>query len=269
MTSGRFFGWGTAIKVLCFLQHLTACAVVAGEFCRWAEGKEYVMKRKRLLTVASAYVLVAVVVAFTGPSCGAETPKKEQLPTFVEGSTAYIRVKEYAAKPLEDATPKGAETTLNFGQTVKLIQQKDGPPTMWLVSMEKGPAWVPSYLLTVNKAEIAFLKKNDRIPATMTFIYKKDDIIKVWGLVRLGFLVVDSQGLATSADGSSQVAFKGNGVLFDESAVKHAWKNPMIFSKGNTTYKVKSACLYYCVAVDDTGNGSFDCIDLTTLTFCK
>lgn len=227
------------------------------------------MKKRKLLTVASAYVLVAVALAFTAPSCWAETPKKEQFPAFVEGNTAYIRVKEYTAEPSKDTTPKGVETTLTFGQTVKLIHQKDGPPTMWLVQMEKGQTWVPAYLLTVNKAEIDFLKMKDRIPETMTFIYKKDDIIRVWGLVRYGFLVVDSRGLAASADGSSQVAFKGNGVLFDESAVKHDWKNLMIFSRGNTTYKVKSGYLYYCVAVDDTGKGSFDCIDLTTLTSCK
>lgn len=191
---------------------------------------------------------------------------KEQL--LVEGNAAYIRVKECAAKPLEDATPKGIETKFTFGQTIKLIKRKDGRPTMWLVSNEKDQAWIPEYLLAPNKREIDFLQKNERIPATMAFVYKEGEI-KVWGRVRFGPFIVDSQGLAASADGSSQVALKDNAVLFDESAVKHAWKNPMVFSKGNTTYKVESACLYYCVGVDDAGKGSFDCIDLTSLTFCR
>ena len=196
----------------------------------------------------------------------------EQL--LVEGGTAYIRIKEYAAKPLEDAVPKRNEMNLSFGQTIKLIQKKDGLPAMWLVSKEKEQAWIPEYLITANKAEIRFLEEHHRIPVTMTFIYRdKDEIIKVWGRVRFrvsfGSLVVDSQGLAASADGSRQVAFKGNAVLFDESAVKYTWKNPMIFRKGNTTYQVKLACLYYCDAVDDTGEGSFDCIDLIALTFSK
>lgn len=196
----------------------------------------------------------------------------EQL--LVEGGTAYIRIKEYTVKPLEDAVPKGDEMNLSFGQTIKIVKKKDGLPTMWLVSKEKEKAWIPEYLITANKAEIRFLEMHHRIPETMTFIYNyKDQGIKVWGRVKfrfsLGALVLDGQGLAASADGSFQVALKGNAVLFDESAVKYTWKNPMIFRKGNTTYPVKLACLYYCDEVDDTGEGSFDCIDLIGLTFSK
>ena len=58
-----------------------------------------------------------------------------------------------------------------FGEIIKLIQKKDGVPSVWLVAKEKDQAWIPAHLLTVNKAEIDFLKNKDRIPVTMTFVY--------------------------------------------------------------------------------------------------
>ncbi len=229
--------------------------------------------KRRFLTVASAYALVKIAFAFTGLSCAAETPKREQLPTFTEGSTAYIRIKEYKAQPQEHAGIKGTETTVSFGQAVKLLQRTDGHQKMWLVMAEQVQAWLPAYLLAPNKAEIEFLRKNERIPATMTFFYKPkgDDDIKVHGRVRCIWGLCDFQGVSVPASDETMmnVALKGNAVVFDDTAVKHAWMHPIIFGKGTKTYKVKPACLYYCVDVDDTGKKSFDCIDLTTLTFEK
>jgi len=226
------------------------------------------MKKGKILTIRGICTLLSIGM-FAGYSFHAQSAKAMESPGLHAGGSVYLRIKEYVSKPIEDAKPKGIEVKFTFGENVKLIQKKDDLPTLWLVSKEQSQAWIPAYLLTANKAEIDFFKKNNRIPQTMTFIYVKDDIVKVWGIVRMGFFVVDSQGMAASAEGSSQVAFKGNAILFDESSVKYSWKNPMVFSKGKEAYKLTSNRIYYCVSKDEDGKASFDCIDLRKLTFCK
>jgi hypothetical protein len=224
------------------------------------------MKKQWLPIAGGAFVLLAVFVALT---CQAETPGKPKLANLAEGGTAYIRVKECSAKPIEDATPKGDEAKFAFAEEVKLNRKKEGLPALWLVSRDKVQAWVPAYVLTANKAEISFLKDKDRIPQTMTFMYSKDEILKVWGRINMGFYVVESKGMAMLdyAEGSSPVAFKGNAVLFDESAAKRAWKKPVVFAKGNIAYKPTTTHLYYCISEGD--KPAFDCIDLINLKFCK
>ncbi|MFB0521800.1 MAG: hypothetical protein ACETWD_10300 [Desulfatiglandales bacterium] len=188
---------------------------------------------------------------------------------FAEGGTGYLRVKEYTTKAMEVLTPKGSKIRLTFGEPVKLLQKEDVLPPTWLVSRDEEKAWLPEYLLADNKAEIQFLRNNNRVPLTMTFVCVKDGMVKLYGLTKLGPTPEEAQGLAASASGSMQVSHKGNAVLFHESVLEHQWKDPFAMRKGDKTYEIKQNCMYYCTHVDDDGEGSFDCIDLSTAPFIK
>jgi len=189
---------------------------------------------------------------------------------LTEDGIGYLRVKEYTTKPMDDSTSKGEEITLVFGDTVILKQKADSLPAMWLISKQNKLAWIPDFYLTANKREIDFLKKTNRIPSTMSFFYKEDHI-KVYGLAQMGPFVVDSQGMAATAEGSSQVAFEGNAVLFHASvATQTMWgKYPIVMSCGNTTHKLGADYLYYCRKVSDDRKACFECINLRTLTLCR
>jgi hypothetical protein len=103
----------------------------------------------------------------------------------------------------------------------------------------------------------------------MSFLYKKTDFVQVDGLFKVGPLVVDSEGAPASDKGNYQVSYKGNAVIFDDSAVKSTWKNPIVIRSSASVHKVDADRLYYCREVNDKGEGLFDCIDLKILSFCK
>ena len=210
------------------------------------------------------------------PTNAAPSPAKP----FVVGDVAFVRVKQYArlsgqptmtdelggrAYVLKNLNPEGLQTqiarpaknepTFYFGDTVTLLEKKDGTPTMWLVASGQKKAQIPQYLLTTRKSEIDFLKRTDRIPESMAFIVKDKDALKVWGVSLDGFRmnVLDSQGLALLdyPDGTSPFALKGNAVMFDESAAKETWQKPPVFGEGKKPFQLNANYVYYCVSDGD------------------
>src|SRR5665213_167633 len=135
----------------------------------------------------------------TSPRTARTAPTPATMTPLAEGGTAYLRAKEYTAKPLKNATPAGDASEFQFGDEFTLVAKRDALPVFWLVSKDQAKAWLPSYLLTTNVAELDFLKSKDRIPGTMAFVYK-DDNWKVWGDEKMsmgGFsMTVSSEGLA-------------------------------------------------------------------------
>ena len=178
----------------------------------------------------------------------AAAPKKATEPVavtpLIPGGTGYVRVRDYATKPLKDATPAGDANKFQFGDAVMLVQKKDGPPFFWLVSKDQSQSWVPSYLLTANKAEIDFLKGNDRVPDSMALVYREDNW-KVWGTERMnlgGFsMTVDAEGtlLLAYREGTSPFAIKGNAVVFDGSALEPAhFIVPPVFDSAKKAFQL-------------------------------
>ena len=221
------------------------------------------------LAVFLALVLVTTLVRPCFAQAAATQPAAPAGLTLAEGGKAFVRVKEYQAKPIERASPQGNATSFKFGDQVKFQAKPDGRPTFWLVSDGKGgpPASLPAYLLTPNESEITLLKTKDRIPESMTFVYEKiingnQNAICLYGRCRMGPFEADSEGLAASNQGSKQVAFKGNGIVFDESAIKHTWRSPMVFSNGSTTFEMAVGKIFYCTYFNGDGIGTFDCVDL-------
>jgi hypothetical protein len=185
--------------------------------------------------------------------------------------TAYIRVKDYSTKSLKDTTPTGDEVKLQFGDAVKLIQKKDGPVIFWLVTKDRIQTWIPAYVLTANKAEVDFLKDNNVVPETMTFLSIDGGLRKAWGSVNMGFAVLlgcDGVPAPDPTEGTSPYAVKGNAVMFDESVTKAPWNQaPPVFDSAKRGFPLSPTCLYYCVSSGD--NVAFQCIDLVTLKLRK
>jgi len=188
---------------------------------------------------------------------------------MAERATAYLRVKEYKTKPRSDVSPNGGAVTLTYGEAVTLEKKEGDLPIMYLVSTKFGQAWVPEFYLTGSKKEIDFLLKKNRVPATMSFLCRKSDFVQVYGLFKVGPLVVDSQGMPASADGNYQVSCEGNAVVFDETAVKYTWRVPIVMRSKASVHKLDANRLYYCSEVSEKGDGIFDCIALDTMAFCE
>ena len=196
-----------------------------------------------------------------------------------EGSTAYVRVKKYITKSIEDLAIQGIADSIFFGQSLTLVLKNDLTPTFWLVSTGNGQAWVPEYLITGNKVEIDYLKSVKRIPATMTFLYvDSTDVARYRGPGIVYFsnvkFLIDSENMSciVGPEGTNPYGIKDNAVLIDESFVRQSltWKeNFLVFSKNKVPYKIKAGRLYYCISVSENEISNFDCIDLTTLRFCK
>ncbi len=184
-------------------------------------------------------------------------------------NTYYVRLREYTTKPMDGFDPKGDTVKLRFGDDVSLVEKSEGTPSIWLVSTDNRKAWIPFFYLTNNQREIEFLRKVNKIPSTMSFVYEKDGTVRVYGFLRTGFLLLESYGLCASDAGSFQVANEGNAVMFDSAAVKRTWTNPIIMGCGTRTYKLRTDTMYYCTSVDSKGNGCFVCIDLRALSICK
>jgi hypothetical protein len=212
------------------------------------------------------------------------------------GGTAYVRIKQYSTlsgKPtmtdmyggsgyvLKNLFPAGIEAPIaqptendasfSFGESLKLIEKKDGLPTFWLVAKAQTNVWVPAYILTANKAEVAFLKDKNTIPETMAFVYD-DGNWKVWGVLIGGIggtAVIDSHGIVMMdyREGTSPFALKGNAVVFDASIAKAKWDKPPVFDEGKRAFQLSPACLYYCVSEGD--KPAFECIDLAALKLRK
>ena len=190
------------------------------------------------------------------------------IPDLTKDSQAYLRVREYVTQVRAGADPNGKEIDLGFGTMVKLLKRDGTVPSVWLVSTSSGQAWIPEFYLTNSKEEIHFLRQKKLIPNTMTFVYKRDAVM-LYGRSVFGPAVVDSQGLPASSSGSRQVAFKDNAVLFHISAIQYTWRNPMVFRSGGMTHAIAPNRLFYCTDVNDKGEGTFECIDLDTLSLCK
>lgn len=127
---------------------------------------------------------------------------------------------------------------------------------------------MPAHILTPKKVEIDFLRDNNKIPETMSFVYF-DGILKVWGVVKTTLFNIDSHDVPMSdyPEGTSPFALKGNAVLFDESAAKLTLLTlvkPPVFNGAKKAFQLSPTCLYYCVF--DGDNPAFESIDLDTLT---
>jgi hypothetical protein len=262
------------------------------------------MIRKQMLTIAMAMMMVFLSLGFDKTmaqkaEASAKTSEKSikaNLAVLAADGTAYVRVKQYSTLSGEPTTrdslggtgyvlknlnPVGAvaliakptenDAMFSFGDTVTLIEKKGDLPAMWLVAKGQTKVWIPAYVLTANKAEIDFLKKNNRIPETMSYVYNDGDK-KVWGAIIGGFsgsFVIDSHGLVLEAyaEGTSPFAFKGNAVVFDESVVNAKWRYPPVFNSVRRALKLTPVNLYYCVS--EGGKAAFECMDLVELRFCK
>ncbi|MCQ4575028.1 MAG: hypothetical protein NOU37_07280 [Candidatus Brocadiales bacterium] len=262
------------------------------------------MIKKQVFTIAIAMMMVFLILGsdktmaqkVEASAKTSEKATKANSAVLTAGGTAYVRVKQYftlSGEPtvrdslggigyvLKNLNPAGAvaiiakptenDATFSFGDAVTLIEKKDGLPTMWLVAKAQTKVWIPAYVLTANKAEIDFLKENNRIPETMSYIYD-DEGRKVWGVFIGGFgnsFVVDSYGmvLMAYAEGTSPFAIKGNAVVFDESVMKKTWEKPPVFNSAKKAFKLTPSCLYYCVSEGD--KSAFECIDLVELKISK
>ena len=197
-------------------------------------------------------------------------------PSLTEGGVAYVRIKEFDSEPMKVAKPQGMAQKFKFADTVKLAVKWGGQsryPNYWLVSDGKdGPqSWIPEYLLTPSAAEIDMLRNKNRIPESMTFIYDqvgdggKSETLQ-HGKVRLPgtpiVAMLTGGGVQVTDQGSSQVAFRGNAVVFDESVFKQpAWASgPIVFSDGTNKFEMAAGKIFYCT--DGTGAGKFDHLDL-------
>jgi hypothetical protein len=198
-------------------------------------------------------------------------PKAQPRGMLTQGGKAYVRIKEFEAEARKNASPPGEAQTFRFGDSLKLEAKWEGPPSYWLVSDGKGgpQSWIPGYLLTPSVAEIEMLRNKKRIPETMTYIY--DTTIggkvgaKQHGRVHMpgfGFVATinGDEGVDITDQGSSQVAIRGDAVVFDEAVVKQVWVHPMIFSDGTHKFPMAAGKLFYCT--DEGGGGKFDVIVL-------
>jgi len=181
---------------------------------------------------------------------------------LIEGGTAYIRVKEFTSGSQKGWVPQGGEAKLAFGDPVTLVKKKDKDSPnnpFWLVSTSAGAQeWIPAYLLTSSQVEINSLRDKGRIPQTMSFFYEGSagEAIRLAGAADFFSFETTSDGVPASNQGSDQVAIEGNGVVFDQSAAKHDWKMPMIFSDGKRVWKIDANLMWYCTKVDKSqGSG--------------
>jgi len=168
---------------------------------------------------------------------------------------------------LKGMTQTREENTIafEFGENVTLLQKSDRPPTSWLISSGSSQAWVPSYILTASKAEVDFLRNNNAIPDSITFVYGKD--LRVWGIgtlhvfrSKVAAYCMGNTRMPLDEDCSQSVDYDGNAVLFDEEAARAIQKPPLSF-------KISPSCIYYCTS--GTSALSFECIDLSTLKFSR
>ena len=262
------------------------------------------MIKKQMFTIAMALMILSLSLGYNNTTTQkaeasektSEIATKANSTVHTMGGTAYVRVKQYSTlcgEPttrdslggtgyvLKNLNPAGAvatiakptenDATFSFGDTVTLVEKKGSQPPMWLVAKAQTKAWIPAYVLTANKAELDFLKKNNRIPETMSYVYD-DDGWKVWGVIIGGIansFIVDSHGMALMdyAEGTSPFAIKGNAVVFDESVAKKTWKKSPVFNSAKKAFKLSPSCLYYCVS--EGNRASFECVDLGELKISK
>jgi len=203
----------------------------------------------------------------------AATQKVQVRGVLQQGGKAYVRIKEFHAESRKTARPKGEAQVFHFGDAVELDARQDVGPTYWLVSDGKGgpQSWIPGYLLTPSIAEIDMLRDKNRVPETMTYIYEQTVAggkfdARQHGRVHLpGTPIVATingdEGVAITDQGSSQVAFRGNAVVFDEAVFKQeAWAFPMVFSDGNRKVPMAAGKMFYCT--EAAGDGKFDILEL-------
>jgi len=243
------------------------------------------------LSLILLFLLAAILLGSPEDVRGQAT----QVSKIKVGDIAFVRVKKYqtlSGKPtitemsgasgysIKDLNPEGlvaskSEPTENdasflFGEKLTLLNKKSGVPTLWQVTKGKATVWLPEFILTPTKAEIDFLKKNNRIPETMTFIYDDDGTLKVWGVIIMiqGCELVESHGLSLMSydKGMSPLAVKGNAVMFDKSALKHKWGNEslphIVFNAKKQGFKLATSNLYYCIAAGK--QSAFECINLVS-----
>lgn len=203
---------------------------------------------------------------------GAQAPQLSTSPTTAsapielslkQGGEAYVRIKTF------DAEKNGQ--TLKFADKVKLDDERAGPPIYWSVSDGKGgpKSWIPAYLLTPSLAEIDMLRTRNRIPESMTFFYEQiidgRSQTRQHGRVHLPgtpiIATLTAGGVSVTDQGSAQVAFRGNAVIFDASVLKQpAWVYPIVFSDGTRSLPMAAGKIFYCT--DEEGAGKFDCLEL-------
>jgi len=247
------------------------------------------MIQKRAFETVMGLVLLLVIAA-------CEESAALEPEALAVGKPAYVRVKEYSTlsgEPsikdsfggtgyvLKNLNPRGiaapvakpteADATFVFGETVVPIEKKSGPPTLWLVRKAQTEVWLPAHVLTARKTEIDFLKEQDRIPETLSYVYY-DDATKTWGAIIGGFggsFVIDSHGLVLRAyaEGTSPFAIKGNAVIFDESKTRKTWKTPPVFDGEGRAFQLSPTRLYCCVSQGD--KPAFECLDLVKLEICR
>ncbi len=254
-------------------------------------------------TVAFFHRLLAILVLnLIGVhiSCNAQSTSAtgaiQQLAPLKIGDTAYLRVKSYTPPAGEPSVqtadgavgyvlknlnpnaigvinePRKDSVTLTFGAPLVLIESKESKPVLWHVKKDSIDVWLPSYLLTASKEEIAFLKEHDRIPESMTWIYEENKEWKQWGNIIGGIggsFIIESHGLPIMAYelGTSPAAIKGNAVMFDEAMTKAAWKKPIVFNADKAEFTLSVTSLYYCNSGGDVP--SFECLDLASLKSSK
>jgi hypothetical protein len=213
--------------------------------------------------------------AATGGSQGTASPTVQQTSApsrapamLATNGAAYVRIKEYSATVSKDATPPGSEAAFQFGDAVTLVQERDVPVVSWLCAKDQIQAWIPAYMLTANRSEIAFLKDNNLVPETMTYLSNDG---KAWGTVNMGFAtLLGVEGMpapSPSEPGTSPYAVRGNAVLIDSAAAKQKWTYSPVFDSAKKGFPLSPTCLYYCVSGGN--NAAFQCVDLITLKIQK
>jgi TonB family protein len=192
-----------------------------------------------------------------------------------------VRVKQFKSNALNPGSAKDhakhapAGILFSFGDTVTLVEREQGYPTMWLVTKGQEKARLPEYLLTTNEAEIDFLRKTDRIPKIISYVYAAGDDTGVRGqfiidIPPLYFVTMSDglvgDGLVNIPGGKSPFALKDNAVLFDEAMASkiRTWKNPLVFDVAKRPFRPDSSTMYYCVS--GGAKPAFEALDLKALT---
>jgi len=230
--------------------------------------------------ITSAVTVLLVALFLAGPptpagaddshASGSETNSSSD--DLRVGANAFVRIKEYETAPDKKSEPQGDRVTLSFGDTVTLRKKSGDLPTMWLVSANGEQGWIPEYYLTLGRAEIDFLRKQKRIPATLTFVCKPGDHVLVCGTFVMGpFRAHSIKGMGASNQGNRQVGFEHNAVIFHKSVIppSFTWKNPILMTDGNVTHELRADAMYYCREVDDKRTPYFDCINLQSVEFAR
>lgn len=248
------------------------------------------MRIARSITLGSACLLL-ISSSLVYSASAADDPA-----AIAVGKPAYIRVKNFSppsGRPsLEDSmggkgyvvrnlNPQNIaaafteedtdEPTFHFGESVVPLEQKEGPPTLWLVKKGESKVWLPGYLLTAEKKQIEFLKSENRIPETLSYVYE-DGARKTWGALIGGMgrsFILYSQGLILSVypQGTSPFAIEGNAVIFSEQSASANWSQPPVFNAKGTAFQIKPTHLYYCTSQGESP--AFQCLDLRELKVCQ